>query len=67
MNKTISITIEDAQEIIDEIRTTLLWEWDRHQDSFCSDGFSEEDGMRRMSPTLYRIAESLRAQIKEIE
>ena len=54
----IELTDSEAQDIADFIRRSLDRAWDRHTDTFiCTESW--EDGMRRMDPEMYDLADAL--------
>jgi len=59
MNKTITLTQEQTNDIIDFIDDELEARWDRYTDWYLCDD-SLEDGKRRMGSSLYDMMISLR-------
>ena len=59
-DNTIAITQDELDSIQWFIRTALDRAWDHHTDTYiCED--SREDGMRRMNPEMYDMAEEMGA------
>lgn len=54
----ISLTQDEIDDIHQFIRDTLYREWDHYTNNFiCSDPL--EEGMKRMNPEMYELAEKL--------
>lgn len=61
----ITITDEEARFLADFIRTDLHQQWDRYTDRVIvsSREVSWEDGMKRMNPEAYALADSLEQRL----
>lgn len=63
----IEITKEQAQAIVYFIRSNLERSWDRYTDKFIvDDGETDEQGMRRMDPGAYDLADVLEQKLLEL-
>lgn len=57
-DNTIALTQEEVDTLRDFIRTELRYQWDQYTEVYiCTD--SAEDGMRRMAPELYDMANEM--------
>ena len=55
---TIALTQQELDNIREFIRNSLDSQWDRYTDNvICTDAW--EDGMRRMNPTMYDMADEM--------
>lgn len=52
-NNTFELTQEELNDIADFIDECLHDAWDKYTDFYCMDGYSWEEGKRRMNPTMY--------------
>jgi hypothetical protein len=55
----IALTAGEAESLRAFIRNKLDRSWDRYTDLYMMPGMSWEEGMRKMNPALYDIAEQL--------
>lgn len=57
-DNTITLTNDEAVELYELLREFMYRDWDRYTDKFiCTD--SLEDGMKRLNPAAYEIANQL--------
>jgi hypothetical protein len=60
---TIALTMDELYDIREFIRSALAYEWDHYTNNvICHD--TKEDGMRRMNPDMYDVANKIQ-QFKE--